>query len=196
MAVHTKTIDVGATIPARRLQTLTGEPVTIPQADRLVHLQFRRFAGCPVCNLHLRSFVRRHDEIESAGLREVVLFHSTADDLRRYESDLPFTVVADPDKRIYREFGVESSPRALLHPRAWWPIVRAVGHSLVAIVRDRQAPPPLTPHGGRYGLPTDILVGPDGRVVARHDGTHVDDQWSVDEVLALARTRRPDAVNS
>jgi len=32
----------------------------IPEPDGLVHLQFRRFAGCPVCNLHLRSFASRH----------------------------------------------------------------------------------------------------------------------------------------
>jgi hypothetical protein len=26
----------------------------IPEPDRLVHLQFRRYAGCPICNMHLR----------------------------------------------------------------------------------------------------------------------------------------------
>lgn len=75
----------------------------------------------------------------------------------------------------------------MLHPRAWWPILRAVGHSLVAIVRRRQAPPSLVPKGGRFGLPADILVAADGRVVASHYGDHADDQWSVDEVLERAR---------
>ncbi|MEE3918755.1 hypothetical protein V2I01_10735 [Micromonospora sp. BRA006-A] len=55
---------------------MTGTGVDLPDPDRLIHLQFRRFAGCPVCNLHLRSIVRRHAEIEAAGVREVVLFHS------------------------------------------------------------------------------------------------------------------------
>ena len=188
MAAHTTMIGAGATVPARDLATITGDTVAVPQPGRLVHLQFRRFAGCPVCNLHLRRFGRRHDQIEAAGVLEVVLFHSSADDLLRYAGDLPFVVVADPKKQIYREFGVESSPRALLHPRAWWPIVRAVADSLWAIVRRRQAPPPLNPPGGRFGLPADILVDGDGRVVASHYGTHVDDQWSVEDVLALART--------
>src|SRR5690349_23254091 len=104
------------------LEDVSGRPVSLPQEGALVHLQFRRFAGCPVCNLHLRSFARRHRELEMAGVREVVLFHSPADELRPHTADLPFAVVADPDKRLYAEFGVASSPRALLDPRAWVPI--------------------------------------------------------------------------
>jgi hypothetical protein len=66
-------------IARRSLADLASEPVTIPDSDRIVHLQFRRFAGCPVCNLHLQSFVRRHAEIAAAGVREVIVFHSTTE---------------------------------------------------------------------------------------------------------------------
>jgi hypothetical protein len=45
--------------------------------------------------------------------------------------------------------------------------------------------PPLFPEGGRYGLPADFLVSPDGIVLAAHYGMHADDQWSVDTVLSL-----------
>ena len=40
--------------------------------------------------------------------------------------------------------------------------------------------------GGRLGLPGDFLIGSDGRVIACKYGEHADDQWSVDELLALA----------
>ena len=180
-------LHVNDSIAGRRITAVSGEPVTIPDSDRLVHLQFRRFAGCPVCNLHLRSFSRSHREIAAAGLREVIVFHSMADDLRRYITDLPFAIIADPDKRLYLEFGVESSPRALLDPRAWPSIVRGLVHSLASIVRDRQSIPSLTPHGGRLGLPADFLIASDGRVLACKYGEHADDQWSVEEVVTLAR---------
>lgn len=78
-----------------------------------------------MCHLHLRSVVRRHGEIEAAGVREVVVFHSPAEELRVHTDGLPFAVVADPDKRLYAEFGVESAPRALLSPRAWGPVAGA-----------------------------------------------------------------------
>jgi peroxiredoxin len=175
----------GVLVDRRELETVGGALVGVPEPGRLVHLQFRRFAGCPVCNLHLRSIVLRHDEIEARGVREVVVFHSPADELRVHTADLPFAVVADPDKRLYREFGVEAAPRALLDPRAWGPIVRAVVRGL----RDRAPLPSRTPHGGRLGLPADFLIDGDGLVVACKYGEHVYDQWSVDELLALVTAR-------
>jgi hypothetical protein len=172
-------------VSARTLVTVTGVRVPVPDPDHLVHLQFRRFAGCPVCNLHLRSIVNRKAEIDAAGIREVVLFHSSADALRPYTAGLPLDVVPDPGRALYREFGVESSPRALLDARSWPGIVRAVAHELRAVRRGRPAPPPH-PEGGRLGLPADFLIAPDGRVLAGKYGVHADDQWSVDELLALA----------
>ena len=176
--------------PPRVLEDVSGQPVPLPQEGALVHLQFRRFAGCPVCNLHLRSFARRHHELESAGIREIVLFHSPADELRPHTANFPFAIVADPDKRLYAEFGVTSSPRALLDPRAWQPILRAVGFAIVGLMTGSVRPPPSKPHGGRLGLPADFLIASDGQTIASKYGEHVDDHWSVDDVLTQAR-RQP-----
>jgi len=174
-----------ATVPVRTLDTVAGARVQVPDPDRLVHLQFRRFAGCPVCNLHLRSVVTRLPEIEAAGIREVVVFHSAAESLGPYTADLPLDVVADPGRALYREFGVEYGPRALLDPRGWPGIVRAVVAELRAVRRGEHPAPPTRPDGGRLGLPADFLIAPDGRILAAKHGAHVDDQWSVDELLAL-----------
>lgn len=181
-------VEAGAILSPREVESIARNRLRVPDDERLVHLQFRRFAGCPVCHLHLRSFVRRHHELERAGIREVVVFHSTAAALRVHAEGLPFAVVADPDKQLYVEFGVEAAPRALLHPRAWGSILRAVLHGLVAIVRDGRPVPPTNPEGGRFGLPADFLIASDGRVLARKYGLHADDQWSVDELLALSRS--------
>jgi hypothetical protein len=111
-----------------------------------------------VGNLHLRSMSRRHDEITAAGVPEVVVFSSTAAALRPHTYDLPFAVVADPDKGLYAEFAAESSARSLLDPRAWPAIVRAIATSTSAWLRGRQPLPTVRPAGGRYGLPVDVLV--------------------------------------
>jgi hypothetical protein len=173
-------------VRARELVTVMGAAIRVPDPERLVHLQFRRFAGCPVCNLHLRSVVRRHAEIETAGIREVVLFHSTAEELRGHTADLPFAVVADPGKRLYAEFGVESGPRALFNPRAWPAIVRAIVRDLPGVLRRHKPAPKSRPDGGRLGLPADFLIAPDGRVIAHKHGSHAYDQWPVDELLTHA----------
>ena len=168
-----------------RLTNIHGEAVPVPDPEHLVHLQFRRFAGCPVCNLHLRSVVRRHDEIRAAGIREVVVFHSPAAELREHAADLPFDVIADPDKRLYRRYGVESGPHSLLSPRAWPTIAVAIAVALPDVLRGRRPAPATRPAGRRLGLPGDFLIAPDGRTLASRLGRHAGDQWTVDELLAL-----------
>ncbi|HEY9304468.1 MAG TPA: peroxiredoxin-like family protein [Mycobacterium sp.] len=172
----------------REFVSVSGESIPVPDPERLVHLQFRRHAGCPICNLHLASVARRHDEISAAGVREVVFFHSSADELREHTAGLPFSTIADPTKRFYREFGVESSSRALLDPRAWGAIIR--GTTLIAFGRYRA--PAMKQEHGRRSLPADILVDSQGAVIAAKYGKHADDQWSVDELLTLvSRSRDP-----
>ena len=71
-------LTVGSAAPTIAVTNLAGAPVAIPDPAALVHLQFRRFAGCPVCNLHLRGVAARIDELRRAGIREVAVFHSAA----------------------------------------------------------------------------------------------------------------------
>jgi peroxiredoxin len=175
-----------ARIAARVLRDIHGRPLPLPAPGRLTHLQFRRFAGCPVCNLHLQSFRRRIAELEAAAVREVVVFHSDAASLQPHAAALPFAVIGDPARRLYAEFGVESGTRALLDPRAWWPILRAVGHAAAGLIRRPSSYVPIETRSTRLGLPADFLIDADGRVRVCRYGAHVDDQWSVDEVLALA----------
>ena len=171
------------------LTSLSGETVRVPDPRRLVHLQFRRFAGCPICDLHLREIARRHGELEAAGVLEVALFHSSGAALRPYAGELPFAVVPDPGKRLYARFGLEAAPRALTHPGAWPPLVQAVIYALANGLAGRPTPPRHA-DGGRLGLPADLLIAPDGQVLAAKYGEHAADHWSVDDLLGLARRPR------
>lgn len=165
----------GSTLGPYELQTIHSEIVPVPDRSRLVHLQFRRFAGCPICSLHLRSIVKRHSELVAAGILEIAVFHSSVEAMRRYET-LPFALVADPEKKLYAAFGVEESPRAILNPRAWGAALRGVA------AFGAGAP---SPGESALGLPAEFLIAPDGRILACKYGEHADDHWSVDELLQV-----------
>ena len=175
-------LSVGDRFPRLELAGAINGVVAIPRAHGYVHLQLRRFAGCMVCNVHLRQVVQRLPEIQAAGVTEVIVFHSTRQEVLRHEGELPLVVVADPQRDLYRRFGVERSTMALL--RAWRTLPRAVAGAAVTAVRTRQLPP-LSPTGGELGRPADILIATTGRVVAVKYGTHAADQWSVDELLRI-----------
>lgn len=180
-------IHIGKIINKRTLLTTESEEIHIPDTEELTHLQFRRFAGCPFCSVHLHSMARRHAEIRAAGIRVVAAFRSTTTALQQHHADIPFAVIADPQDKLYAEFGVGSSLGAILNPRAFLAAVPKVIRMLPKL-------PGLPPWGkGVFGLPADFLIAPNGRVVACKYGTHADDQWSVDQLLALAakHVKRP-----
>ena len=181
---------VGSVVNRLRLRSILSEEVSIPDSAAIVHLQFRRFAGCPVCDLHLRSVASRHGELLSASIREVVVFHSSIDELHRFCMALPFDVIADPEKRLYAQFGVGSSPRALLAPSVWGSIIKGIFRSSVQALRRRTPLPSMNPPGGRFGLPADFLIAPTGVILACKYGSHAYDQWSVDETLNAVRSTR------
>ena len=194
---NAKPIAAGGLIAPRSLTAVSGSVVPVPDPRHLTHLQFRRFAGCPICNLHLQSFARRHSELVAAGISEVVVFHSSAETLAEHVNDLPFDLIADPSKALYRAFGVESSLRSLLDPRVWRFITGGVANSFAGWLTKGHRLPTMNPEGGRLGLPADFLIDADGKVIACKYGEHAYDQWSVDEVLALVpeNSRLPSAAS-
>jgi peroxiredoxin len=182
-------LNIGDVVCRSELVNIHGRPLKIPHTERLTHLQFRRYAGCPACNVHLRSIARRHDDILAAGIREVVVFHSKRETMLQFQGELPFAAIADPAQKLYAEFGVgKMSPLSALDPRSWRAVYRALTRS-----------PNLRGAMGKgedhMGLPADFLIGPDGVILAAKYGAYVDDHWSVDDLLALARTPTALAAN-
>jgi hypothetical protein len=106
--------------------------------------------------------------------------------LRKYQGDMPFPVIGDPDKTLYRRFGVEASAKAVLNPRAWRTLPAGWRRAIADAVAHRRAPLPLAPTNGNLGLPADLLISRDGGIAGVKYGAHAYDQWSVDELLDLA----------
>jgi peroxiredoxin len=176
--------NVGDTVGRHDLVTIHGKPARLPDPEHLVHLQFRRYAGCPVCNLHMRDVAARHDEILAAGIREVVVFYSDAETMLGFQGSLPFAAIADPEKKLYAEFGVGTMRyTGPLKPRSWRAALRGLASapSLRGISSKGRSV---------LGLPADFLIGTDGTIIAANYGKYTDDHWPVDELLALAREER------
>jgi peroxiredoxin len=158
------------------MEAVSGEAINLPDAKRLVHLQFRRFVDCPICNTHIAEFRRRARQIEAAGIKEVIVFHSSPKSIRSYQKDVPFLMVGDPKKAFYRDFGVETS-LGFMSLKALGAGMRGMANGHFAL---------RVAGGGPLGLPADFLIAPSGRIDAVKYGTDAYDQWSADELLTLA----------
>jgi hypothetical protein len=153
-------IETGARLASLELTTIGGDRARVPEPGRLVHLQVRGFAGCPMCTTHLRSLALRRDELAEAGITEALIFRSTVDALQEHYADMPFAIVADPAREVCTKLGVESSLRAPLDPHAWAAGLRGAIRNLPRLPT---VPPKMM---GALGLPADFLVAGDGTVAA------------------------------
>lgn len=171
-------IKVGDFIVPQKLKTISASSVDVPATQQITHIQFRRFASCPICNIHIETFIDRHLELVETGIQEVVVFHSTQEEMLKHGSDVPFAMIADPNKTLYKSFGVESSVLSILNPVIW-----ATG--VKGLLKFKQFP--YEKGQGLFGLPADFLITKTGEVIAVKYGKHADDHWEVDEVIQRAR---------
>ncbi len=170
-------IKPGSHLGPLRLPTVTGEIVEIPDPDgRLTHLQFLRWAGCSICSLALMEYRRNAQALRCTYVREVIVFHSSIDDIHEIHSSLPFDLIADPGKILYRRFAVGASLFFLLSPR-----------TIVNWFKSLAVESDLKMTNGPFGLPANFLIAPDGEVLALKYGKFADDSWQAQEVLELAR---------
>jgi peroxiredoxin len=175
-------LKAGTQIQRMQLNNIKDETVDIPNnKGKYVHIQFRRFSGCPVCNLHLQEFIKRKSELDQANIQEVVFFHSSKENLLEYQGQFPFDVIADPQKNYYKEFGVEQSIWAILHPKAIWASIKG---------NLKKNNPRFISENGILGLPADFLVSPQGEILGVHYGKHASDQWTMEAVIGQVRVVR------
>ena len=158
--------------------TSGGQLTSAALVGKTVLLKFYRFADCPICNLHIREYVRRVGELNEAGVTVVCVFHSPASKLNETlrTLDIPFVVVADPDKALFDAFGVERSMRGMFYAPVWRQYAKAMRAGFFSR--------PVGHEGGVQTHPADFIIGPNGTVQLAHYGSDYADSLSVDAVLA------------
>jgi len=174
-------LTLGSPAPDFSAESIGGRRVSLQQLrGRPVLLKFYRFATCPVCNIHMHRFIQAHRMVSDAGLTTVVLYHSPADKLAETQDyAVPFDLIADPEKRIFRAYGVERGLRGLVSPT----VMREYLKALMAGF----PPGLLTSDGGITGNPADFLVDASGQVVFAHYGKHYADSLEAADVVAAWR---------
>ena len=127
--------------------------------------------------LTTRQFAARHAEFARLDATLVQVFKSPVAALAplgRGDARLPFDVVADPERVVYRLYGI---PGSLLSLRSLF-----TRRGLARALEARRAG--LRPRwidalrDGVGGSPADFLIGPDGGILRAHYGAHF-----VDSVL-------------
>jgi hypothetical protein len=125
----------------------------------------------------------RNPSSQQTSTREIVEFRSSSAEPLTPQSDgLPFGVFADLRRTLYANFGVGSSPRAVLNPWGRAGAVRAVPRML-----------PPCPAGSQpaFGLSAGFPCAADSHLPACNHGARGNHQRSLDGLLPRAGGHLP-----
>jgi peroxiredoxin len=166
----------GDDVPDIALQALDGTRLDCRRPKGPVVVSFTRYAGCPVCQLHVGRMAAAMPEFRARSCGVWMVFQSTperlAEAMARWRPG--FVAVADPAAGLYDAFGVAASATGYVHPRSLLALVRAT----VAGKRHGRF------EGREFQLPADFVLGPGGRVALAHYGRDVGDDARVEALLA------------
>jgi hypothetical protein len=100
-----------------RLHQVSAAPASGNQSrEGLAARKSSGLGGLVVQQKHIR---RKGTSAQLARPRGRGLFHSRAEEIAAHAGEFSFHLVADPEKALYRTFGVEAGARALLWSMAW-----------------------------------------------------------------------------
>ena len=168
----------GGTAPVFDTVALDGTLVSVPASGAWTLLSFLRYASCPMCNLRVRELRLRDQELKSAGVTWLAVFHSPSRRLMRYFStEVRSHVVADPGRVLYARFDVGYSwwrtLASVLVPTFFWRLLKATAFGYWGGAIDHSI----------HSMPADFLVSPTGAIRLVHYGRHIGDHVAVSDVL-------------
>lgn len=143
-----------------------------------VYLLFMRFAGCPVCNLHVHSLLKHADAFKEKNIEVVLVYESSISTMRTYLDDTayPFTFVADPQNALYDRYGIEKS---------WGKFLASLFKGLIAKVGAGEKLFKKKPKadGKLNRMEAEFLIDESGKIVIAHYASFLGDNVSIEKIL-------------
>ncbi|NHJ38653.1 MAG: AhpC/TSA family protein [Asgard group archaeon] len=147
--------------------------------DGKVLLSFYRYASCPLCNLRISQLIKKYDEFKKKGLKIIAFFESPKESMLKYvgKQEVPFPLIPDPKREIYRLYGVEKS---------WWKYI--LGGMTGKMRKARKSGFKIGKMEGQINLvPADFLIE---NLIIKHTyyGKNIADHIPLEEILKFLTT--------
>lgn len=163
-------------------QDLNGEIVDLSTPrEKLLLFAFFRYASCPLCNLRVHELIKNYDDLKDK-LEIIAVFQSPEDKIRQYvgKQEMPFRVIPDPDKKLYRLYGVESS--WLGFGKAW---TIKIGQVFNAVIKNHFLPGSM--EGEIHRIPADFIIDTENRILKTFYGEDIGDHLPLEDIKDIIK---------
>lgn len=146
--------------------------------DKKLLLCFFRYAGCPFCTTSTVLLLKDYSNLASAGLSVIAFYQSPKNTVMKYivkKYHPLFPVVADPKKRIFRLYGIESSFLG------WPKSISSIPHVVTHMVTDHVVQGNID--GDPNLIPAYFLIGPpESAIYQAHYSENFMNEVSIEDI--------------
>ncbi len=174
-------IEVGQPAKNFKVEDIYGNLVIVDDyTGQKLLLAFFRHAAYPLCNLRVHQLIQSYPFLQVRGLSILAFFEYSKENILRYvgQQHAPFPIVADPERRIYKLYGVESSwlgtLRGLLRLSDF---SNAASKGLLF----------FNPHNDVALIPADFLIGADLVIQTAYYGKDIGDHLPIEEIYRFVK---------
>lgn len=161
----------GQKAPLFEMEDINQTPVALKHfAGQKILLSFYRFSSCPLCNLRVHKLIQKYAQYEAQGLHIISFWQSSAAEVLQQleQQKLPFSLIADPHKQVYKLYGVENSWKAavktmILHPQILYEALHTGFRLGVSTTSENNV------------VPADFLLNTDLTIYQAYYGSHIGD---------------------
>ena len=145
-----------------------------------IFLSFYRNGACALCNLRVHEISQRQTDFDRAGIKIIAVFESSIEDMKPYVGTQPlaFTLLSDPDAKLYAMYGIKNSPEAVDQ-------VLKSGSAAGRVAEADAAGFKLTPQEGAnfFRIPAEVLIDETFNVVKIHHCNKLIDHLPLESIL-------------
>ncbi len=141
-------------------------------------LSFYRYASCPLCNLRVSELIEQDNYFKEKGLEILAIFQSPKESILEYvgKQNVPFPIIADPEQRLYKLYGVEVSClgliRALFKPGKFKEALNKGFHT-------------GTMEGPKSRIPADFIIDENKIILKAYYGKDIGDHMPIEMIKDL-----------
>jgi thioredoxin-dependent peroxiredoxin len=173
----------GNTAPDFTAIDINGKVVKLSDfGGKKIVLSFYRNVNCPFCNRRVHQIMGNNVRLKDSGVQLIFLFESSNEKLSSsvfHEGISPWPLIGDPDKKVYKQYGVEQSTLKMMK-------TMFVANPKQAKKDTKDLNLPEDKDASMNLIPADFFIDEDFKIVTAHYGKHLDDHVAIEDLKSFA----------
>ncbi|PCI02231.1 MAG: hypothetical protein COB81_05585 [Flavobacteriaceae bacterium] len=171
----------GQKAPNFEMSDIFGTKINLHKlSNQKVLLTFFRYAECALCNLRISEIKRESERLKELDIKLIAVFQSSKESLVKAIYDrhsFDFTIISDPELKLYSLYGVNSSWIKLIKTTSWKGIKSMIKASAKGFKLGGKV------EGKFNQIPADFLLNSSNYIEIAHYGDNLIDHISMQKIL-------------